>query len=197
MGSIIGYGLHQYRTSADNKAVILNDEEVSDQPEGGNGKTLLVNAMGKLRKLVIKDGKNFDSKSSFLWSDVDETTGIVLIDDVNNKFNIENLFSTISNGFNIQIKFKNQYHLRLEKSPVVFITTNNIIRGASSSFMRRQYNVDIYQYFSNKHTPKKEFGHIFLTIGITKNGPNSTFLCFTVFAFIWVMEFKLFQKIIL
>ena len=38
--SIIGYLLHSYKNSANNKAIILNDEKISDNPNGGSGKGL-------------------------------------------------------------------------------------------------------------------------------------------------------------
>ena len=36
--SVIGYLLHSYKTSANNKAIIFNDETISENPNGGSGK---------------------------------------------------------------------------------------------------------------------------------------------------------------
>jgi len=42
--SIIGYMLHRYKDPGFSKAVILMDEDYSDNPEGGTGKGILTNA---------------------------------------------------------------------------------------------------------------------------------------------------------
>ena len=49
----------------------------------------------------------------------------------------------------------------VEKSPLIVITANIIIRGISSSFRRRQHSIDIGNYFSVNHTPIDEFDHTF------------------------------------
>jgi len=159
--SIIGYCLHNYRTSANSKAIIFADENLSDQPEGGSGKTLLVKALGKIRTLVEKDGKTFNPRSSFQWSDVNETTDLVLLDETSSGFAFEDLFSLITSGITIEKKFLDKYRLSIEQSPLFAITTNQVIPGNSGSFARRQYTVDIHQYFSSNHTPVDEYGHLF------------------------------------
>lgn len=159
--SIIGYALHNYRTSANSRAIIFNDEELSSQPEGGSGKTLLVKALGKLRTLTEKDGKTFNPRSTFQWSDVDETTDLVLIDETGSSFSFEDLFSLITSGITIERKFSDKFRLNIEQSPLFLITTNKVVQGSSGSFVRRQYPVDIFQYFSYRHTPIDEYGQLF------------------------------------
>lgn len=159
--TIIGYLMHNYRTSANTRAVILNDENVRDEPEGGSGKSLLIKAIGNIRNVVEKDGKKFNPSQDFVYSCIDESTDIFLIDDIRRGFNFEYLFSAITNGFNINRKNKDEYRLPVEKSPLIAITANVIIRGISSSFRRRQYSIDIGNYFSANHTPIDEFDHTF------------------------------------
>lgn len=159
--TIIGYALHNFRSRANTRAIILNDEIVSDTPEGGNGKSLLVTSLGYIRTLVEKNGKNFDPNKSFEWSDISESTDLVLIDETSDRFSFESLFSLITSGFEVEKKNVNKYRLPLEKSPLIIITTNKIIQGYSGSFKRRQYSVDISNFFSNKHTPIDEYGKAF------------------------------------
>jgi len=158
---LIGYMMHNYRTSANTRAVLLNDENVNEEPEGGTGKSLVVKGIGQTRNVVERDGKKFDPSHDFAYSSVDESTDILLVDDIKRGFNFESLFSAITNGFNINRKHKDEYRLPVEKSPLVVITANTIIRGNSSSYKRRQYCVDIGKYFSTNHTPIDEFGHTF------------------------------------
>lgn len=159
--TLIGYALHNYNTSATSKVIVLNDENISEQPEGGSGKTLLAKALGRIRSLVLKDGKSFNPKKSFEWSDVDETSDLVLIDESSKGSVFEDLFSIISNGINVERKNRDKYFLPIEKSPKLMMTTNTVIPGNSGSFKRRQYNIDLYQYFNKNYTPEDEFGHIF------------------------------------
>ena len=159
--TIIGYSLHNYRSHANTRAIIINDETVSENPEGGSGKSLFALSLGKIRNLVLKDGKSFTPKKSFGWSDIDETVDLVLIDETGIDFSFEDLFSVISLGIPVERKNRDGYYLPIEKSPLFIITSNNIVAGYSGSFKRRQYNVDIHQYFNAKRTPKDEFGHLF------------------------------------
>lgn len=159
--SIIGYALHNYRTNDNTKAIIINDENISEHPEGGSGKSLLAKSLGHLRNQVIKDGKTFNPRRSFEYSDVDETTDLLLIDETNENFLFQDLFSVITEGIEIEKKFKNKKRLSIEESPLFLITTNTVVKGFGGSSKRRQYNVDIHQYFNKNHTPKDEFGHTF------------------------------------
>ena len=159
--SIIGYALHNYRTSAKTKAIIINDEVINYQPEGGSGKGILAKSLGFLRKQVVKDGKTFNPKKSFEYSDVDESTNLIWLDETSNNFNFEDLFSVITDGITIEKKFGNKRRLPIENSPLFIITTNQVVKGFSGSFRRRQLNVDIYQHFNHSYTPEIEFGHTF------------------------------------
>ncbi len=163
LNTIIGYCLNDFRNTANTKAVIINDEVVSDQPEGGSGKSLLVQALGQIRKTLNLDGKKFDPKHEFAWQNVDESIKIAHIDDAARGFLFEDLFSTITSGFIINRKNKEQYVLPVGTSPILVITTNTIMKGNSGSFARRQYSVDIHPYFSNNHSPLEEYVCIFFT----------------------------------
>ncbi|MDA3894224.1 MAG: hypothetical protein PF517_21400 [Salinivirgaceae bacterium] len=161
--TVIGYCLHDYRTTANAKSIIINDEIVSDQPEGGSGKSLLVIAMGKIRKMLEIDGKKFDPKHEFAWQNVNESIRIVNIDDAARGFQFENLFSAITQGFAINRKNKEQYFLPIEDAPLLILTTNVILKGCSGSFIRRQYSIDIHQYFNANLTPRDEYKHDFFS----------------------------------
>lgn len=159
--SLIGYCLHDHRTTANTRAVIINDEIVGEAPEGGSGKSLLFTALAQIRKSLEIDGKKFDPKHDFAWQNVNESIRLIHIDDAARGFNFENLFSAITAGFEINRKNKPQYKLQLEDSPIIVITTNCIIKGYSGSFARRQYSLDIHQYFNKNHTPQDEYNCIF------------------------------------
>lgn len=152
--SVMGYCLYNYKTSATSRAVIINDQEVSSTPEGGSGKSLIVDALAQLRKTVFYDGKKFNPKGDFVWQKIDESVRIVGIDDEKRGFNFEDLFSIITSGFrNINKKNKDEIELTVQESPTIVITTNNILKGNSGSFLRRQHQVEVYQFFNKNLTP--------------------------------------------
>jgi hypothetical protein len=161
--STIGYCLHNYRDPSNTRAVILNDENISDIPEGGSGKGLLVQAMSHLRKTYTFDGKKFDPKNQFSYQNIDETITIIHIDDPARGFNFEDLFSVITSGIPVNRKKIAEYYLPIEKCPIFILTTNTILKGAGSSNIRRQYNIDIHQHFNAYHRPIDEFKQNFFS----------------------------------
>ncbi len=99
MESTIGFLLHGYKNLSFCPAVILNDEVISDNPEGGTGKGLLMNALSKMKKLVVIDGKSFTFERSFAYQLVSADTQILCFDDVKKHFDFERLFSVVTEGF--------------------------------------------------------------------------------------------------
>jgi len=156
--TLIGYLLHSYKTPANNKAVILNDETISENPNGGSGKGIFCNAIGKMKKMVSIDGKHFGFDKSFPYQLVQADTQILLFDDVKKNFAFENLFSLITEGITIEKKNKDAIKIDVNKSPKIIITTNYPIGGVGGSFERRKQEYEFSSYFSSKHTPYDEFG---------------------------------------
>lgn len=158
--SVIGYLLHSFKTSANNKAIILNDEVISDDPNGGSGKGLFCSAISKLKKTSSIDGKNFEFTKTFPYQTVSVDTQVLIFDDVKKRFDFESLFSLITEGITLEYKGKDAIRLNVSESPKVVITTNYTIGGASGSHERRKFEVELSSYFSSKHTPLDEFKHL-------------------------------------
>jgi hypothetical protein len=93
MESTIGFLMHGFKNPSHCPAVILNDEVISDNPEGGTGKGLFMQALGKMKKLVVIDGKKFAFESTFAYQLVSADTQILCFDDVKRYFDFERLFS--------------------------------------------------------------------------------------------------------
>jgi len=162
--SVIGYLLHSYQNDAKPKAIIWNDEMVSDDiPNGGSGKGLIHKAISKLKSVVIEDGKKFDPKGQFAYQKIRKDTQIFLMDDVGKNFVFENLFSIITEGITIEKKGKDPFHIPYNQSPKLSITTNYTVKGEGASFNRRTFEVEIANYFNDKHTPEDEFKHQFFS----------------------------------
>jgi hypothetical protein len=158
--SIIGYLLHSFKTSANNKAVILNDETISENPNGGSGKGIFWNAISKMKKVSSIDGKTFEFTKSFPYQTVSTDCQLLVFDDVKKNFNFESLFSLITEGITLEYKGQDAIKLPVEKSPKILITTNYTIKGDGGSFDRRKIEVELSNYFSSKLTPLDHFKHL-------------------------------------
>jgi len=94
---VVGYLLSTYKNKMNNKAIILNDEVISENPEGGTGKGLLVQGLKQIRRVSILDGKTFDDKKSFPYQTVNPETQILVFDDVKKNFDFAKSFSVSAN----------------------------------------------------------------------------------------------------
>jgi hypothetical protein len=157
MKSIIGYLLHSYKTSANNKAIILNDETISEHPNGGSGKGILTNAISQMKKVSTIDGKTFDFNKSFPYQTVSTDCQVLAFDDVKKNFNFESLFSLITEGITIEYKGKDAIKLPISESPKILISTNYTLKANGGSFERRMFEVELSSYFGVNHTPQDEF----------------------------------------
>lgn len=156
--SVIGYLLHSHKTSANNKAIILNDEVISDNPNGGSGKGIFTNAISHMKKVSTIDGKTFDFNKSFAYQTVPTDCQVLAFDDVKKNFNFESLFSIITEGITIEYKGKDAVKLPVQDSPKVLISTNYTIKAEGGSFERRMFEVEFSSYFGAHHSPLDEFG---------------------------------------
>jgi len=158
MESTIGFLMHGYKNLSFCPAVILNDEVISDNPEGGTGKGLVMNALSNMKKLVVIDGKSFNFEKSFPYQLVSADTQILCFDDVKKHFDFERLFSVITEGLTLEKKNKDAIKIPFVKSPKVTITTNYAIKGAGNSFARRKWELELHQYYTMNFTPRDDFG---------------------------------------
>ena len=156
--STIGYMLHGWKNLAYCPAVILNDEVISDNPEGGSGKGLWINGLSHMKKVVIIDGKSFNFEKSFAYQLVSADTQILTFDDVRKHFDFERLFSVVTEGLTLEKKNKDAIKIPFSKSPKVAITTNYAIKGKGNSFERRKWELELAHHYNKDYTPLEEFG---------------------------------------
>ena len=160
MESTIGFLLHGWKNLSYCPATILNDEVISDNPEGGTGKGLFMTGLGHMKKLVVIDGKSFNFEKSFAYQLVSADTQILCFDDVHKNFNFEKLFSVVTEGLTLEKKNKDAIKIPFAKSPKVAITTNYAIRGKGNSFARRKWDLELNQFYNKEFTPLVEFGKL-------------------------------------
>ena len=161
MESTIGFLLNSHKNVSYCPAVILNDEVISDDPEGGTGKGIFKNALGHMKKLVTIDGKSFTFERSFAYQLVSADTQLLCFDDVKKYFDFERLFSVVTEGLTLEKKNKDAITIPFTKSPKIIITTNYAIKGTGNSFARRKWELELHQHYNADYTPEIEFKKMF------------------------------------
>ncbi len=159
--SAIGYLLHNYKDSTNAKAVIFLDEKLSDGAYGRSGKGLVAQAIGRLRKTVRLDGRNFNFSKSFSFQSVTLDTAIIEFNDVTKKFNFDKLFSIITDDITVEKKNQNEIIIPFHQSPKIIISTNYTIEGSDDSTLDRQFVIEFSDHYNKSHRPIDEFGHRF------------------------------------
>lgn len=155
----IGYVLHNYKDPAVPRAVILTDEVISDNPEGGVGKGVFLKGLSKIKNTVTMDGKAFNPNKPFVWQRVTLATQIIALEDVNRLFDFEKQFSMVSEGIEVERKNQHSFYIEYADSPKLIITSNYIIQGSGASHERRRIEIELKQYYKPDFSPRDEFGH--------------------------------------
>ncbi len=159
--STLGYLIHGYKDKTHQKAIIFQDEAVDDNPNGGSGKSLIVNALKHFKKVVVIDGKQFEpNKGDFIYQRVNLDTQILAFDDVKKNFNFESIFPLITEGITVNKKNKDEIFINFDHSPKICITTNYVISGSGNSHQRRRHELELHQYFNQNKTPLDEYGNL-------------------------------------
>ena len=161
MESTIGYLIHSYKDKTHQKAIIFQDEAVDDNPNGGSGKSLIVNALKHFKRVIVIDGKQFEpNKGDFIYQRVNLDTQVLAFDDVKKNFNFESIFPLITEGITVNKKNKDEIFIGFDQSPKICITTNYVISGTGNSHARRRHELELNQYFGERKTPLDEYGKL-------------------------------------
>lgn len=160
MMSVIGFLLHNHKSRSRCPAIILNDETISDNPEGGTGKGIFIRSLQYFKSTESVDGKMFKFDRSFLYQRVNLDTQILAFEDVQQGFDFERLFSVITDGIEVEKKGKDSLYIPFEQSPKIMVTTNYAVRGTGNSHNRRKLELEFAQHYTKDNTPEDEFGHL-------------------------------------
>ena len=159
--SALGFLIHTYKDQRKPICIIINDENLIDEgkPQGGTGKGLIVKAVSQMVEKAMFNGKNSDfSNNKFAYQNVNETTGVIVIDDAPRNFDFEALFSVLTDDMPVEKKHRPVKIIPYERSPKFVITTNYTIKGDTSSFKRRRFDTFLTNYYDAERTPSEEFG---------------------------------------
>lgn len=158
--SAIGYLLHGFKDYSFCPAIILNDENISEDPEGGTGKGLFISGIKYFKKTHTIDGKSFDFGKNFKFQSISLDTQLIAFEDVKKNFHFENLFSVITEGIAVEKKNKDEFFIPFLDSPKLIITTNYTVSGEGNSNERRKVELEFRQHYNKSNTPLNEFGRL-------------------------------------
>jgi hypothetical protein len=152
--SALGYLMHHYYSAANNKAVILYDEAVSERGEaqGGTGKSLIAEALKEVKTVAKINGKAYSITDKFRFDSIHPGTPIVWIDDPKKDFAFDDLFAQLS-GWIIERKGESKFLIPAADSPKVFICSNTTLKGEGLSHDRRKEIYELTDYYSKKIIP--------------------------------------------
>lgn len=153
----IGYLLHTFKDSANAKSIIFLDENIDDGANGRCGKSLIGQAISKVRSVATADGRRFDTNDRFAYQNVNLDTQIVLFDDVDIKFPFKKLYHLITAGLEVEKKNKDKIIIPFDKSPKYLITTNYVIKGQDGSDVARKNEIEFSDYYNKDYSPLNDF----------------------------------------
>ena len=150
------------------KNIVFVDPELStdgSSARGGNGKSLTLKGLRHVRNVQIQDGRMFRgsscSGSRFNFSLVTRDTDIIVIDDINPKFDPSQIFSVTTEDMTIEGKGTNKIIIPFELKPKISITSNYFLSGSGHSFERRRHVVEFGNYWSkNSKTIEEDVGKL-------------------------------------
>ena len=131
-----------------------------DKAQGRTGKTVIELAISNvIKETVIIDGKKFNTTDNFAWQKVNKTTKVIVLDDLDKRFNLSSLYAIYSVGLTVNQKHKPAFSFTSKNNPKIILSTNYTIQTNSDSDKARIKEVELAPYYSIDFTPEDDFGH--------------------------------------
>ena len=158
----IGYLSHRCQVDDQRKWVLVVDRHIDagarGSANGGNGKSVLVEALSNYLNTAFCDGREYvkgSSANKFAFSTVSPATDLVFFDDAAQDFDLKSLYSRTTGRFTVNRKHKDSFVLPKEDAPKLVITSNYAIAEDDSSTQRRNFLVEVSDFYK---TQREEYG---------------------------------------
>jgi len=150
------------------KAPILTDAFISDDgdPNGRTGKGLISLGLKYMlndyrnnfaKNYVSLNGKNFDHRDKHRYSEANNQTTLVHIEDLKAWTNIEDFFNDITEGVDVDEKNEKPYKIKAK----ILFSTNKTIKVNGDSAVDRTVFFELSDYYSSSFSPEDDFKHWF------------------------------------
>jgi hypothetical protein len=136
-----GYMLQGTKRQSTARAWLLYDKKPGNN--GRSGKTIIGNALGYIRNIVVLDGKRLDLKDRFAFQTVKLATEIVFIDDPSKYMSLVPLFNMITGDLSAEGKGSKP----VVKKVKFIIASNWILENEGSSESGRQFVTQLDDYY--------------------------------------------------
>lgn len=168
----LGYLMTKYKNPGLPKAVYCIEPNVLEEEEGshngGTGKSIFMNCIGRLRNSVFMSGQRIKGgdDDQFIYQSVNFDTDVVKIDDLSSKVDLNVFLPDITGDLTINKKNKDAFTIPYSRSPKFCITSNHAIRKFSGSLRRRIQFASFSDYYHSANdeaglearSPYTEFG---------------------------------------
>lgn len=136
-----GYMLQGTKRQSTARAWLIYDIKVGNS--GRSGKTILGQAVGKIRNMVVLDGKRVNFQERFAFQTVKAWTDVVFIDDPSKYMSINPLFNIITGQLDADVKNLSP----IQKSIKLMIASNWILENEGSSEAGRQFVTQVDDFY--------------------------------------------------
>jgi hypothetical protein len=143
-----GYMLQGSKRQSTARAWLLYDIKTGNN--GRSGKTIIGTALGKIRSMVVLDGKQIDFRNRFAFQTVQPWTDIVFIDDPSKFMSLNPLFNMISGSLSAEPKGQKPIDVLVK----FLIASNWILESEGKSEAGRQFVTqldDFYDRYSREN----------------------------------------------
>jgi hypothetical protein len=136
-----GYMLQGTKRQSTSRAWLLYD--IRSGNNGRSGKTIIGQAVGKIRNMVTIDGKTLDLNNRFAFQTVQPWTDVVFIDDPKKHMSLVPLFNMISGEFQSEKKGMDP----IVKPIKIMFASNWILEAEGSSEAGRQFVTQLDDFY--------------------------------------------------
>lgn len=124
---VLGYLLHRQKDPSRAMAPIALDNKIGDEGQcnGRSGKSIFFSFVGQILPMVTLDGGKMKPKENkHIYEKVSPSTGLILIDDCQKDFNLNDFYADITGGLDIDVKHEKSFVLPFSSAPKFALTTN-------------------------------------------------------------------------
>ena len=149
----IGFLCHRFNQDSNRRWVVFVDKFYDgvdgNASNGGTGKSVLVKCLSHVMNLVELSGRTITAKkdNTNMWSRVNRSHELVLIDDCSKKFPTDLLLTNTTGDFHIEGKYKKGFSIPAKVAPKIVLTSNFPLEGEGSTFTRRQFVCEISNFY--------------------------------------------------
>jgi 5S rRNA maturation endonuclease (ribonuclease M5) len=150
---VAGYMMHHYFDGV-RVMPILTDSSLSAGDNGGSGKTLFLKALAQMKPTDLIDGKSFKPRDDkHVFQTVRQQHQIVGLNDVPRGFEVEPIYTAITEGIKVEPKGKPPYFINAK----MIVTSNAAVIPKGGSDRRRILDFEFSDHYNEGHTPQNDF----------------------------------------